>query len=513
VGGGRGTSATRLGPCVAGRLQVTVAGEMRAEALISAVLLVLLEAAMSASAAGEVVTYPGPKGEAASKAYAVSAGGKEVFVYRARVRETIEKIPKKLWTHKHGGRTQWASLAYFDFDGNVAVTVRPKRPFKTARVAPASFGVKATVRDGAIRFALDRPRQVTVLLDGRYTHPLHLFANPLEADAPKAGDKNVVYFGPGVHQTGPLRLKSGQTLYVAGGAVVRGTIGPDEAGSLSKRTGLRSYGPLIAIHGQRKVGIRGRGIIDGGLMPHPARTTIHVADSTDVSIEGVIIRDSAAWAVCLSGSEDVTVTNVKQVSGRLNSDGINPVNSRRVRIADCFIRNRDDSIAVKATQPKRPSRDIRAERCVIWNDWGFALGVTYETRAPISDVTFRDCDVIHSEHWALGVHVVDSATVGPVRFEDIRIEHAKGQLIRLNIGKDMWATDKSAGRIKGVVFKDVAYTGPGRPASSITGRDADHRIEDVTFENLRVAGQAVADAKQGRFNVNAHTKNIRFGAK
>ena len=55
--------------------------------MISAVLLVLLEAAMSASAAGKVVTYPGPKGEAASEAYAVSAGGKEVFVYAARVRE------------------------------------------------------------------------------------------------------------------------------------------------------------------------------------------------------------------------------------------------------------------------------------------------------------------------------------------------------------------------------------------------------------------------------------------
>jgi len=483
---------------------------MRAEAIIPVALWVLLEAAMSASAADKVVTYPGPKGEPASEACTVSAGGKDVFVYRARVRETIEKIPKKLWTHKLGGRTQWASMAYFDFDGAVAVTVRPKRAFKTARVVPASAGVKATVRDGAIRFTLDRPRQVTVLLDGRFAHPLHLFANALEADAPRAGDKNVVYFGPGVHKIKPLSLKSGQTLYVAGGAVVRGIIDPAEGGRLSKRTGLRSYGPLIAVHGARGVRIRGRGIIDGGLMPHPARTTIHVADSSDVSIDGIIIRDSAAWAICLSGSEKISVTNVKQVSGRLNSDGINPVNCRRVRIADCFIRNRDDSIAVKATVPKKPCRDIRAERCVIWNDWGYALGITYETRAPIGDVTFRDCDVIHSEHWALGVHVVDSATVGPVRFENIRVEHAAGQLIRLNIGKDMWATDKAAGHIKGVTIKDVSYVGPARPGSSITGLDGGHRVEDVTIENLRVAGQPVADAKQGRFTVNAHTKNIRF---
>ncbi|GAF85494.1 unnamed protein product, partial [marine sediment metagenome] len=270
------------------------------------------------------------------------------------------------------------------------------------------------------------------------------------------------------------------------------------------------YEPILAVNKARRVRICGRGILDAGLMPHGSKTTISVSGSADVEIEGIIIRNSSNWAICLAGCESVRVSNVKEISGRLNSDGINPVGSRKVRISDCFIRNRDDSIAVKATQPKRPCEDILAERCVIWNDWGFALGVTYETRAPIRNVTFRDCDVIHSEHWALGVHVVDSATVSEVRFESIRVEHAAGQLIRLNVGKDFWATDAAAGRIRGVHFKDVAFTGAGRPRSSIHGHDAQHRVEDVTFQNLRIGGQVVTDPKQGRFEINAHTRDIRF---
>jgi len=467
---------------------------------------------MTSIAAGEtqVVTYPGPKGEKPSDAYTVAVNGKELFVYPARVRETIAKPPKGIWTHKHGGRTAWASFAYFDFSGEVTVKVTPKRPFKTARIVPASFDIQPKVSEGTIRFRLDRPRQVTVLLDGRYTHPLHLFGSPLETERPDPKDPNVLYFGPGVHDIGTTRVKSGQTVYIAGGALVKGKILPKETGHFSPKLGLTSYEPILAVHNARRVRICGRGILDAGLMPHGSKTTISVADSTDVQIEGIIIRNSSNWAICLAGCESVDVSNVKQISGRLNSDGINPVSSRKVRIADCFIRNRDDSIAVKATQPKRPCEDILAERCVIWNDWGFALGVTYETRAAIRNVTFRDCDVIHSEHWALGVHVVDSATVSDVRFESIRVEHAAGQLIRLNVGKDFWATDAAAGRIRGVHLKDVAFTGAGRPRSTIHGHDGEHRVEDVTIQNLRIGGQAATDAASGRFEINAHTKDIRF---
>ena len=45
------------------------------------------------------------------------------------------------------------------------------------------------------------------------------------AQVPKAGDPNVLYFGPGVHRPGKIELKSGETVYIAGGAVVYTAIG------------------------------------------------------------------------------------------------------------------------------------------------------------------------------------------------------------------------------------------------------------------------------------------------
>ena len=475
-----------------------------------AVLLAAMAVPMSAAEKTRIVTYPGPKGEKPCDACAVSVGGKELFVYRTRVREGIVKPPKGIWTHTLGGPTQWASMAYFDFAGKASVSVTPKRPFKTARIAPASAGIRPVVRDGTIRFDLDRPCQVTVLLDGRFDRALHLFANQLETDRPDPKDPNVLYFGPGVHEIGTTEIRSGQTVYLAGGALVRGKILPGEKGTHSEKLGLTFYRPILEVSKAKGVRIRGRGILDGGLMGHGCKTTIHVTDSSDVRIEGIIVRDSSCWAVHLSGCTSVRVRNVKQVSGRLNSDGINPVNCRKVHISDCFIRSRDDSIAVKAIRTAPPAGDILAERCVIWNDWGFALGITYETRAPITGVTFRNCDIIHSEHWALGVHVVDSATVRDVRFEDIRIEHAGGQLLRLNVSKDFWATDPEPGHIRGVRIKNVLYTGKGRPTSSIHGHGEKNLVEDVTIENLLIGGKAVSDAKAGRFEVNAHVRGVRF---
>ena len=48
-----------------------------------------------------------------------------------------------------------------------------------------------------------RPRKLSIEPDGK-KGPLLLFANPLEKDAPKAGEPGVIYFGPGVHKPGKI---------------------------------------------------------------------------------------------------------------------------------------------------------------------------------------------------------------------------------------------------------------------------------------------------------------------
>lgn len=475
--------------------------------------LVLLEVAMCASGIGGegLRLYPAPDGEPASADYTVEANGQPVFVYQAKVRQEIAKPPGSIWTHDVGCKAEVASLSYFDFEGKVDVAVRPTRPFKAATIHPLSFGIKPAIEGATIRFSLDRPRKLTILLDGSDKQALHLFANGLETDAPKPGDPNVLYFGPGVHKIGSTRVGSGQQVYIAGGAVVRGQILPDDKPQVSKRTGLKHYSGAI-LHLDKVAGVRigGRGILDGSDMPHAARSLILVAGSQDVTIEDIILRDSPNWNVCIAGSERVVARDLKLVSGRLNSDGINPVNSRKVEIRDCFIRNHDDSIAVKATRPEGDCADILAEGCIIWNDWGYALGITYETRAPIHDVTFRNCDVLTALFAPLGVYMVDAATVSDITFEDIRIEATRDKLLRIAIGHDMWATDPQRGHIRGVRFRNVAFTGGTTPRSEIAGFDATHLVEDVTFEGLTIGGKRITTPADGRFAINPYTKGIQF---
>lgn len=114
-------------------------------------------------------------------------------------------------------------------------------------------------------FKLDRPRNLSVEVNGDIFHNLHLFANPIDENKPKKiKDKNLIYFGPGIH-TFPgdtLNVPSGKTVYVAGGAVVKG---------------------LIQVVNAQDVKIFGRGIVI------PDRWAgLRIVNSKNVTIEGVI---------------------------------------------------------------------------------------------------------------------------------------------------------------------------------------------------------------------------------
>jgi len=438
-----------------------------------ACVLFLWGCVMTHAVAGSpnLVTYPGPEGEKPSRDYDVRVNGQEVFAYTAKVRQEISKPAGSIWTHEMGAKAELASFAYFDFKGHVTVAVTPKRAFQQATIHPLSCGIKPAIEGRTIRFALDRPRKLTILLDGSDKRPLHLFANALEVDPPK----------------------------------------PDEKPRVSKRTGLKHYGGAIwSLERVSGVKIRGRGILDGGDMPHASKTLITLSGASDVEIDGIIVRDSPNWAVCIHSSQGVRVTDMKQISGRLNSDGINSVNSRRVRIRDCFVRSHDDSIVVKTTRPESEASDTEVEECIIWNDWGYALGITYETRAPIHHVTFRNCDVLHVRFAALGIYIVDAATIRDITFDDIRVESTRDKLIRVRIGSDMWGTDSERGHIRDVLFKDIRFSGARLPSSEIAGFDPEHRVENVTLKRLRHRGKPIANAAQGRFAINPHTSKIRF---
>lgn len=450
----------------------------------------------------------------------VSVNGRPVTVYGCRV----SAIPfNQVWPgyQRPIEQTEAAAFASWDMSGPVTVEIDAERPVGAARVRPASAGISTTVEGGRIRFELREPRHTVVEIDGPH-HALHLFASPPESDVPAPDAPGVRWFGPGEHRPGRIDLESGQTAYLAPGAVV--------------------YGSIHA-RGASDIRICGRGILDVSQSERgQGGGAVRLTDCSDAVVEGIVMRDPDVWCLSLFGCRRVEVADVKLVGlWRYNADGIDVCNSQEVRVRDCFVRAYDDNIALKGLRSQRepgddlPLRAIRVERCALWNDWGRALEIGAETCAPeISDVVFEDCDILRATHIAMDIQHGDRAAVRDVRFRRIRVEidadHPRprlqtspedrydgapgdGYLPRLmvvEIVSTPYSKDTVRGTVRDVEFCDIEVTAPRMPVSVLRGFDAQHGVEGVTIGGLRWNGQALTDAAAARLTVGAHVQGVRF---
>jgi hypothetical protein len=432
-----------------------------------------------------------PAGEERSKDFTVQVEGQDIPVYAVKVAPADPARRWKAMDDKVRSAEYFdkASFAYFDLRGPVTVTVTCPGPIAAAKVLPSSLKIVPTVAGQRLTFSLKEPKPVTIEVNGNWVGALHLFANPPEAPAPRPDDPNVIYFGPGIHEVAGVKVGSGKTVYVAAGAVVKGT--------------ADGRGPVFTLEGEHIV-LRGRGVIDGSLCPTHARNLLFVRGK-DITVEGVILRDSSVWTLPIRRSDRVTVKNVKLLGYRANSDGIDICNSRDVTIEGCFIRTLDDLIVVKADKGQGQVHRIAARKCVLWNEVAHALSVGAELRDDVDDVLFEDCDVIHDKgrEWTLRVFHCDSARVSKIRFENLRIEESP-RLISLWIGTFVWTRDPERGHIQGVTFQNIrAVADPLR--IELNGFDEAHAVSDVVFQDVRVNDRPLTGAD---VKANAFVRNV-----
>ena len=360
-----------------------------------------------------VVAYPAPPEEKLSEDFELKVGSQQVPVYQCRV----SAMPfNQVWPgyQRPLDQTEIASFAYWDMSGSVEVEVISHRPVKSVAVRPSARGIQAKVNENRITFRMTSPQQITVEVNG-WHKALHLFANAPQTAAPNPNDPGVRYFGPGVHRPGKIQLESDQTVYLADGAVVYGT---------------------IEARGASNIRILGRGILDTGAFERgQAYGCIRLLNSQNAVVNGIILRDPDLYGLSTFACSNVSISNVKLIGlWRYNSDGIDIHNSQDVSVRGCFVRSFDDSLVVKGIKGRRdferqglgapletnlPVRRALFEGCVVWNDWGRALEVGAETVAPeITDVTFRDCDIIRTSCVAMDIQHSDRAAIKNVLFEE-----------------------------------------------------------------------------------------------
>ena len=428
----------------------------------------------------------------------VRVGGKKVTVYDLRVSPADSLLRMKGMDDKKGSKDIFEKAAFCsaDIDAPALVKVKVTSEVRSAKVLPSSRGITPQISGKEISFEAAPGDRLTLEVNGDEIHSLHIFTNAREEDVPSPTDPDVLYYGPGEHYVSRIMVRSGQTLYLAPGAVLYGEMFQREKGG--------AYSPVVSLIGDN-IRVCGRGIIDGSLCETLTTNLLYI-NGKNITVEGIILRDASVWTVPVKNSENVVLEGVKILGYRANSDGIDICNSRGVTVKNCFVRTLDDLVVVKTTRAGGTAENIRVTGNVLWNEVAHALSVGAEINHDISDVVFEDNDIIHDKgrEWSLRVYHCDNAKVSGVVFRNIRIEESKN-LISLWINKAVWSSSEERGRIDGVLFENIRAERVSNPAVQVLGYDGEHLVENVTFDGVTVDGKGISP---NNLKTNGFTKNI-----
>lgn len=200
-------------------------------------------------------------------------------------------------------------------------------------------------------------------------------------NAPPADSPAYVHCPPGTCLSGTLFLKSGVSLHLAKGAVLKASPDPADYNPpdfapqnyASPRDGDNtSGGHLIVGVGLERIAIRGPGRIDGNApaflrlpdgshppskhdIPWRPAQLVWLCECHGVEIRDVEIANAPYWSCFLHGCEDVVVEDARIRTIRephtYNGDGLDIDSCRRVAVRRCDISTADDS-------PGRPFRNL-----------------------------------------------------------------------------------------------------------------------------------------------------------
>ena len=452
-----------------------------------------------------LTVYEGPKTMSSSSAASVSVNGYELFVYDVMV------------NHEHiwNANTIPSStpMTYFDFSGSVKIEIRMpglEQPVEGAAVLPSSAGIVPEVKDGTVTFSVTEPGQYTVVFNNNVNKALHIFANPPEENVPDRDDPDVYYIGPGEWVMDAIVLESNKTLYISGGAVLHSIISVPEA---------------------ENVRICGRGIIDGSDYPawnqpgSSARVPVNLDHAKNVSVEDIIVVNSNCWNINSYSCRNVTMNNVKVISGRQNGDGFTFQSCTNHIVTNCFARTWDDSLVLKNYSGS--TKGITFRNCQIWTDLAQSMEIGYETDKgltldpEISDVLFEDITVLYNFHKpVISIHNSDDAYVHDITYRNITVENAfmqgdngnNKELIEMTLANSSWSTVKDEfGSIDNVLIDGliVLNTLEGKiPRSRFAGHDEGHMITNVTLQHVTILGKPMSSPEDMKLSVDEYCGGI-----
>ncbi len=313
-----------------------------------------------------------------------------------------------------------------------------------------------------------------------------------------------VYLNKGCFLISNINLKSNVTLHI-------------EAGAILKCGATPANRRMIVAENEKNISVCGRGAIDanGDFVfsksgPYKGTPTSEVRPGIisfksceNIHVRDVTLTNSASWVstytqcknILIDGitidsreNKDIEKTRYADSPGR-NTDGIDLVDSEKVRISNCFIYCGDDGIVLKSHDPNKACRDITITNCVIsTNASGIKTGT--ETAGAFEDITIQNCVVYDTRNEAIAILTADGARVERIIVSNLTLRNIKGAAIALRLGLRNRLYQENA-RLNEPILKDIIIENiQGTRISAdygcnITGMK-NYQVENVILKNINL---------------------------
>ncbi len=341
--------------------------------------------------------------------------------------------------------------------------------------------------------------------------------------AHKKGGGRII-FPAGKFLTGSIILKSNVTLHLEENAILLGSTEVSQYQKIYKWMGL-----ILADH-SKNIGITGQGTIDGqgralalgidSLFYAGQLDSIHYSlkdkrpieiarpliiefyECENIKITGINIQNGACWIQRYARCRNLLIDKIRVISDAYwNNDGMDIVDSKNVRITNCYVDTGDDGICLKSVQRGQYFCDsIYIANCTVRSS-ASAIKLGTISYGGFRNVVIENIKVFDTFRSAIAIESVDGGIIENVRIENITATNTGNAIfVRLGERRKKWPT----GEIKNVLLKnirvdvcferpDYAYDmrGPALPffhnifPISITGVP-DHIIENIRLENIEI---------------------------
>ncbi|WP_281233960.1 glycoside hydrolase family 28 protein [Flavobacterium gelatinilyticum] len=330
-----------------------------------------------------------------------------------------------------------------------------------------------------------------------------------------------VIFSKGKYLSGSLILKDNVELYLEEGAVLLGSINPDD---YPKYQEIRA---LIIAYQSKNIAVNGKGIIDGQgrelalaidslhhtgvridpkynyrrMRPEDGRgKLISFVKCDSIVMTHITLKNSPGWVNCFTDCRNIVVDSMKVESRAYwNNDGIDVNGCENVRITNCNVNTADDGICLKSEVPGLENNNIYIANCIIRSS---ANAVKFGTGSygSFKNVTIENITVFDTFRSAIAIESVDGAEIENIKVSNVTAVNT-GNAILIRLGH---RNGDKPGYIKNVSIKNVKAQIPfGRPdidydlrgpevdyfhnpfPASIAGIPG-HSIENVILENIEI---------------------------